>query len=131
MVRFAERGHAETDGREQGKRRTGSAKRTERRLDRLRCTETHRNGPADAAKRTRGRGCGPRCMGTCRNGRTQTRWDLHRSSEAGGKTLGYASLYGNRQKWACGCNEADRRGPLYASLHRERGTSRDGRTRTG
>ena len=69
--------------------------------------------------------------GTSRDGRTGTGQEMHEVCEADGETLGYASLYGNRQKWTCGCSEADRRGPLYASLHRERGTSRDGRTRTG
>ena len=63
-----ERGQAETEGREQGKRRTGSAKRTRRRWDRRRCTGKCRNEGIDAAKRTRGHDGGRRCTETGRNG---------------------------------------------------------------
>ena len=40
VVGFAERGHAVTGGRNQGRRCPGPAKRTERRWDTPRCTET-------------------------------------------------------------------------------------------
>ena len=45
-----------------------ATKRTRRRWDTPRCTETSRNEPADAAKRTGEDRCGRRCVGTCRNG---------------------------------------------------------------
>ena len=63
-VGFARRGRAETDGREQGKRCPGPAKRTKDGYGRRRCSETSRNVPAGAAKRIRGGCCGPRCVGT-------------------------------------------------------------------
>ena len=122
MLRYAGKGgQAETDGREQGKRRTGSAKRTGRRWDTPRCTETGRNGPVGAAKRTGKACCGLRGPGTSRDGRTGTGQEMHEICEADERTRWWASLHGNRQKWTCGCSEADRRGPLYASLRRERG----------
>ncbi|MBQ3251204.1 MAG: hypothetical protein IJB05_08685 [Bacteroidales bacterium] len=37
--------------------------------------------------------------------------------EADRKTLGYASLLGNRLKWACGCSEADEGWLWWASLY--------------
>ena len=74
--------------------------------------------------------------GTNRDGRTGTEQETHGICEADGETLGYASLYGNRQKWTCGCSEADRRGLLWASLRRERGQAEtegreQGKRRTG
>lgn len=56
-------GQAETEGWEQGKRCTGSARLTRRRWDRPRCTETGRNGPVVAAKRTGEGRCGLRGTG--------------------------------------------------------------------
>ena len=65
---FAKRGRAEADGREQGRRCPGPAKRTKDGYGRRRCTETGRNGSMGAAKRTRGHWDGRRCSETGRNG---------------------------------------------------------------
>lgn len=50
-VGFAKRKRAEADGREQGRRCPGPAKRTERRWDRPRCPEIGWNVSMNAAKR--------------------------------------------------------------------------------
>ena len=52
--------HVETEGCRHDGTCTGAAKRTRRHRDGPRCTETDKNRLADAAKRTRGRGGGPR-----------------------------------------------------------------------
>ena len=53
---------------------------------------------------------------------------MHWSSEADDGWLWWASLHENRQKWACGCSEADGRGLLWASL---RGRDSHAKQRSG
>ena len=95
-----------------------------------RCTKTGRNEPVNAAKRTGEGCCGLRRTRTGRDGRTGTGLEMHRSSEADDGWLWRASLHENRQKWACGCSEADRRGMLWASQNGDKQRRTDGnRTR--